>query len=124
MHTPTEVTALGARYLGTYLLGAPLIYGFFAVDAAFRAAGDTRTPFVLLLASVAVTLVLDPVLILGLGPVPRSGSPARRSRRSARGPSLSSSGSRSLVRRGVVRFGRADCATRSRDRVASGCRRR
>ena len=28
------------------LLGAPLIYGFFAVDAAFRAAGDTRTPFV------------------------------------------------------------------------------
>ena len=42
------MTALGTRYLGTYLLGAPLIYGFFAVDATFRAAGDTRTPFVLL----------------------------------------------------------------------------
>ena len=36
-------------YLGTYLFGAPLIFGFFAIDAAFRAAGDTRTPFVLLL---------------------------------------------------------------------------
>ena len=66
-------TALGERYLGTYLLGAPLIFGFFAVDAAFRAAGDTRTPFVLLLSSVAVTLVLDPVLILGWGPVPALG---------------------------------------------------
>ena len=80
MHTPPEVAALGARYLGTYLLGAPLIFGFFAVDAAFRAAGDTRTPFVLLLASVAVTLVLDPVLILGLGAVPRARHRGRRDR--------------------------------------------
>ena len=61
-------------YLGDVsCFGTPLIYGFFAIDAAFRAAGDTRTPFVLLLASVAITLVLDPVLILGLGPFPRLG---------------------------------------------------
>ena len=73
MNTPADVTALGTRYLGTYLLGTPLIYGFFAVDAAFRASGDTRTPFLLLLASVAVTLVLDPALLLGLGPFPRLG---------------------------------------------------
>jgi putative MATE family efflux protein len=73
MGTPPEVTALGAAYLKTYLYGTPLIYGFFAVDAAFRASGDTRTPFVLLLASVAITLVLDPVLMLGLGPFPRLG---------------------------------------------------
>ena len=73
MHTPSEVTALGERYLGTYLLGAPLIFGFFAVDAAFRAAGDTRTPFLLLLGCVLAALALDPVLILGLGPAPRLG---------------------------------------------------
>ena len=73
MHTPPEVTALGERYLGTYLLGAPLIFGFFAVDAAFRAAGDTRTPFLLLLGCVLTALALDPVLILGLGPAPRLG---------------------------------------------------
>jgi putative MATE family efflux protein len=73
MHTPPEVTALGVRYLGTYLLGAPLIFGFFAVDAAFRAAGDTRTSFLLLSASVGVTLVLDPVLIVGWGPIPALG---------------------------------------------------
>jgi putative MATE family efflux protein len=73
MHTPPDVTALGSVYLRTYLLGTPLIYGFFAVDAAFRASGDTKTPFVLLLVSVGVTLVLDPVLMLGLGPMPRLG---------------------------------------------------
>jgi len=73
MNTPPEVTALGTTYLRTYLFGAPFIYAFFAIDSAFRAAGDTRTPFVLLLASVALTLVLDPVLILGLGPFPRLG---------------------------------------------------
>jgi putative MATE family efflux protein len=73
MHTPPEVTALGRAYLGTYLLGAPLLYGFFAVDAGFRAAGDTRTPFALLAGSVAVTLVLDPVLILGLWGAPKLG---------------------------------------------------
>ena len=73
MGTPADVTSLGSAYLRTYLVGTPLIYGFFAVDAAFRASGDTRTPFVLLLASVAVTLVLDPALMLGLGPFPRLG---------------------------------------------------
>ena len=73
MGTPSEVTALGVRYLGTYLIGAPLIFGFFVVDAAFRAAGDTRTPFILLSTSVLATLVLEPVLILGLIGAPTLG---------------------------------------------------
>ncbi|MEP6692127.1 MAG: MATE family efflux transporter [Gemmatimonadaceae bacterium] len=73
MHTSPDVTALGKQYLGAYLVGTPLIFGFFAVDAAFRASGDTRTPFVLLLVSVGAALVLDPALILGIGPAPRMG---------------------------------------------------
>ena len=73
MHTPPDVTALGRRYLMAYLAGCPLIFGYFAVDAAFRAAGDTRTPFLLLAVSVVAALLLDPVLILGLGPAPALG---------------------------------------------------
>ena len=73
MQAPPAVSALGVQYLGPFLLGLPLIYGYFSVDAAFRASGDTRTPFVLLAASVAVTLALDPVLIAGWGPAPRLG---------------------------------------------------
>jgi len=106
MHTPDAVTALGTNYLGVYLLGAPLIYGFFAVDAAFRASGDTRTPFVLLLSSVAVTLVLDPVMILGLGPVPRLGiAGAAIATISTRGV-VCVVGALIAVRRGILRFGR------------------
>ncbi len=73
MNTPPEVTALARDYLRTYFLGLPLIYGFFCVDATFRASGDTRTPLLLLSVSVACTLLLDPVLILGLGGAPRLG---------------------------------------------------
>lgn len=73
MQTSPLVTALGETYLGTYLVGAPGIFGYFAVDAAFRARGDTRTPFLLLASSVAITLVLDPILILGLVGAPKLG---------------------------------------------------
>jgi len=73
MNTPPEVTELGRRWLSTYLVGTPLVLGFYAAEATFRASGDTRTPLALLLASVLVTLVMDPVLILGLGPAPAMG---------------------------------------------------
>ena len=73
MQTPPEVTALARDYLRIYFVGLPFIYGYFCVDAIFRASGDTRTPLVLLSGSVACTLVLDPVLILGLWGAPRLG---------------------------------------------------
>lgn len=73
MKTPPEVTELGRSYLGTYFLGLPVIFGYFAVDAAFRASGDTRTPLALLSVSVICTLVLDPILIMGLWGAPRLG---------------------------------------------------
>jgi putative MATE family efflux protein len=73
MHTPPEVTDLGRLWLTTYLIGTPLVFGFYAAEAAFRAAGDTRTPLALLGVSVLVTAILDPVLIRGMGPVPALG---------------------------------------------------
>jgi putative MATE family efflux protein len=106
MNTPPEVTALGLRYLGAYLVGAPLIFGFFAVDAAFRASGDARTPFVLLATSVAITLVLDPILIMGLFGAPRLG---------VMGAAIATVATRAVaftlglviaIRRGLIRVGR------------------
>src|SRR5258705_9338182 len=111
MHTSPEVSALGVRYLGTYLLGAPLIFGFFAVNAAFRAAGDTRTSFLLLSASVGVTLILDPVLIVGWRPVPALGMT---------GAAIATVSTRAVAfalgliivgRRGVLKVGRPDWRT-------------
>ena len=73
MKVPAEVSTLGHAYLSTWLLGAPLVFGFFAMEATFRAAGDTRTPFLMLAGSVCVSILLDPLLIMGLGPFPRLG---------------------------------------------------
>jgi len=73
MLVPPVVAALGRAYLSTWLLGAPLVFGFFALEAAFRASGDTRTPFLLLATSVVLNAGLDPLLISGLGPVPELG---------------------------------------------------
>lgn len=73
MHTADAITIIGEHYLGTYLLGMPFIFAFFAMDAAFRAAGDTRTPLYILLLTTGIGLLLDPILILGAGPVPAMG---------------------------------------------------
>src|SRR5205809_205819 len=73
MGVPHEVATLGRAYLDTWLLGGPLVFGFFAIEATFRASGDTRTPFLLLMASVVLSVGLDPLLISGVGPFPKLG---------------------------------------------------
>ena len=105
METPPAVTALGMQYLGTYLAGAPLIFGYFVVDAAFRAAGNTRLPFIMLVCATIIAAVLDPILITGWGPFPQLG---------VRGAALATIGVRGslcvvgvlmLRHRGLVAFG-------------------
>jgi putative MATE family efflux protein len=73
MTVPPDVAALGRVYLSTWLLGGPLVFGFFAVEATFRASGDTRTPFLILAGSVVLSIGLDPLLITGVGPFPQLG---------------------------------------------------
>jgi putative MATE family efflux protein len=108
METPAEVTALGTRYLGTYLAGSPLIFGYFVVDAAFRAAGNTKLPFVMLLCATAIAALLDPILITGWGPFPELGiRGAAIATLCVRG-SLCVVGVGMLRRRRLVRFGAID----------------
>src|SRR5438128_11200473 len=73
MTVPPEVARLGHDYLSTWLVGGPLVFGFFAVEATFRASGDTPTPFALLAAYVVLSIGLDPLLLAGVGPFPRLG---------------------------------------------------
>lgn len=73
MRTAPEVTAAGTGYLRIILLGLPAYFAFSWAAAAFRAAGDAATPLKLLGVAAAVNLVLDPLLIFGLGPAPRLG---------------------------------------------------
>lgn len=73
MAVPADVAVLGHAYLDTWLLGGPLVFGFFAIEATFRASGDTRTPFLMLAGSVLLSIGLDPLLIAGVGPFPALG---------------------------------------------------
>ncbi|HET9423803.1 MAG TPA: MATE family efflux transporter [Gemmatimonadaceae bacterium] len=109
--TNAEVSALGRRYLGTYLIGLPLIYGFFAVDATFRAAGDTRTPLLLLVGSVGVTLVLDPLLILGLAGFPELGIVGAAIATLATRGVVFAGGCAIAMRRGLLKLGRVSRAS-------------
>ncbi len=58
-------------YFRVRSVGLPLVYAYMVLDAAFRATGVTRPVLKATAAAVMVNLVLDPVLILGLGPAPR-----------------------------------------------------
>ncbi len=73
MNAAPDVARVAREFLVVQFAGAFLIYGYFVVAAAFRSAGDTRTPFLLLGSSVLLNVVLDPLLILGIGPFPELG---------------------------------------------------
>jgi MATE family multidrug resistance protein len=63
--------AAGSGYLRVRLLGAPAVLLTVAASGALRGRQDMRTPLAIALAVNALNLVLDPLLIFGLGPFPR-----------------------------------------------------
>jgi len=68
-----ELTATGAVYLRIIYATAPLLFGTFVVTALLNGVGDTFTPMILMGASVALNLALDPLFIFGWGPFPEWG---------------------------------------------------
>jgi putative MATE family efflux protein len=73
MGTPADALPLGVTYMRVMFLALPASYAFFFVNAALRGAGDSRTPFAFLVLSVVLDIVLNPLLIFGLGPFPEMG---------------------------------------------------
>jgi len=62
-----EVRAGAITYIGIRALAAPAVLVVRAAHGAYRGFQDTRTPLLVALGVNAVNLVLDPVLIFGLG---------------------------------------------------------
>jgi putative MATE family efflux protein len=73
MGTAPEVTAAGLGYMRVILIAMPAYFVFAWISAAFRATGDARTPLALLAVAASVNLLLDPLLIFGIGPWPALG---------------------------------------------------
>ncbi|UZE97397.1 MATE family efflux transporter [Alkalimarinus alittae] len=73
-------TALGASmpqidlihdYMSVWYVGVGLVVIPMVGNSAIRATGDTKTPSRVMLVAAAVNIILDPLLIFGLGPFPR-----------------------------------------------------
>jgi len=73
LRTPPDAVPLALAYMRIIFLALPFMGGLFFVMAVLRGAGDSRTPFIYLILSVILDILLNPLLIFGWGPIPRFG---------------------------------------------------
>ena len=66
-----EVSRRGVVYLRLLFLAAPFTFTYINSEFAMRAAGDTRTPLLVTGGMVLFNALLAPLLIYGVGPLPR-----------------------------------------------------
>src|SRR6185437_2871290 len=73
MRTPLEARADAIAYLRVIFAAMPFMYFFSFVMMAQRGTGDSKTPFYFSLLAVGMDIVLNPLLIMGIGPFPKLG---------------------------------------------------
>jgi putative MATE family efflux protein len=71
MGTDAEVTSAGIAYLRIMFIGSTPLLLKEVFGAIFQASGDTRRPLVVTSIAVVLNVILDPLLIFGLGGFPR-----------------------------------------------------
>ncbi len=69
--TGSDIVPLAGDYMRLFFLGSPFLFGFFIFSSLMRGYGNTRVPMLVMVVSVAINVVLDPLLIFGVGPFPR-----------------------------------------------------
>ena len=73
MRTPFDARADAIAYLRVIFAAMPFVFFFSYMMMAQRGTGDSRTPFYFSLLAVGMDVVLNPLLIIGVGPFPRMG---------------------------------------------------
>ena len=68
-----EVLMLGTGYMRILFLGVIVMFYMFLISAVLQGAGDAATPMIILTISTVINIILDPLLIFGIGPFPRMG---------------------------------------------------
>ncbi len=68
-----EVLEYVRQYMTIWYLGVPVVIIPQVGNSAIRATGDTKTPAAIMISAMLLNVVLDPLLIFGLGPVPALG---------------------------------------------------
>ena len=70
---PDELMPLIRGFMTILYLGVPFIVVGMVGMASMRATGDTRLPSMLMILAAVLNVILDPILIFGIGPVPAMG---------------------------------------------------
>lgn len=73
MGTPPEIFAMSSSYLKITLAGFVLLFLTFLISSILRGIGDTVTPLIFMAVGLGVNAILDPLMIIGIGPFPRMG---------------------------------------------------
>ena len=73
LETPPEAFALAHDYLRVTFIAVPASMLMVMLSMASRGAGDAVTPLRFMILTVVLDIVLNPMLILGIGPLPRLG---------------------------------------------------
>ena len=73
MGSPADARPLAEAYLRVVFLSLPFMSFFAFMVMVQRGAGDARTPFWFMTAATFLDIVLNPLLIAGVGPFPRMG---------------------------------------------------
>ncbi len=71
--TPTEMLDGAASYLGIFMAGMPVIFVYFAIESIMRGMGNSRTPLQFMTVATITNIILDPLMIAGIGPFPEMG---------------------------------------------------
>jgi putative MATE family efflux protein len=72
---PAQIVREGIGFLRIIMAGQWLIFILLACYASLQAAGNVRTPMICSLTATVANMILDPLLIYGIGPFPRLGVP-------------------------------------------------
>jgi len=73
INTPAEIIDMASEYLAIFMAGLIGMFLYNVASAILRGLGDSRTPLRFLAYATFLNIVLDPLLIFGLGPIPPMG---------------------------------------------------
>ena len=68
-----DIIGYGIQYLGIVAFGAPQIIFAMLASSLIRGSGDAVKPMIIMITASVVNIILDPLMILGLGPFPEMG---------------------------------------------------
>ena len=71
--TPRDAYPLALSYLRVIFLGMPFTFVMILLTSSLRGVGDSITPLWNAILNVSLDIVLNPIFILGLGPIPAMG---------------------------------------------------